>query len=135
MTMTVDERVEIGARFLDDTLPNWRACVSTEWLRMSSCTSCVLGQLFGWQKGVEALYEWWGRQSLLGLDDAALTALENEPLAESAAGFEKTDDDTYPELQRAWERVIEPQCDGCDQDPWRAPVHYGTCPLNTRTTV
>ena len=21
------------------------------------------------------------------------------------------------------------ECDGCDQDPWRASVHYGTCPL------
>lgn len=21
------------------------------------------------------------------------------------------------------------ECDGCDQDPWRKPVHYGTCPL------
>lgn len=23
----------------------------------------------------------------------------------------------------------ELECDGCDQDPWRTPVHYGTCPL------
>lgn len=21
------------------------------------------------------------------------------------------------------------ECDGCDQDPWRKPVHYGSCPL------
>lgn len=21
------------------------------------------------------------------------------------------------------------ECDGCDLDPWRAAVHYGTCPL------
>jgi hypothetical protein len=25
--------------------------------------------------------------------------------------------------------VSEPECDGCDQDPWTAPEHYGTCPL------
>lgn len=24
------------------------------------------------------------------------------------------------------------ECDGCDQDPWTPPVHYGTCPLAER---
>jgi hypothetical protein len=23
----------------------------------------------------------------------------------------------------------QPECDGCDQDPWTRPVHYGSCPL------
>lgn len=124
--LDVDERVEIGARFLDDTVPNWRNLVSLDRLDMGSMYSCVLGQLYGWPLGVKALEEWWEITEPRAYD---------EPLWE-VAGFEKSVS-TYPELQRAWERVIrnEPECDGCDQDPWRQPVHYGTCPLNTLTTV
>lgn len=33
----------------------------------------------------------------------------------------------YQERDEARWRDLE--CDGCDQDPWRKPVHYGSCPL------
>lgn len=41
-------------------------------------------------------------------------------------------DDGFHDLEDA-----EPgpdECDGCDQDPFTAPSHYGSCPLNTRGT-
>lgn len=121
MTITVEERVEIGARFFDETVPDWRDIVSVEYLDLSTTSACPLGQLFGWQRGVEALYEW--AAANLAWPDCDV------PLVE-VAGFEKADE-TYAELQLAWERAIAnvPECDGCDQDPWRTAVHYGTCPL------
>ena len=77
--MDIDDRVAIGARFLDDTVPNWRALVSLDRLDMSNMHACVLGQLYGWPLGVKALDEWWETQDV---------PTYGEPQWE-VAGFEK----------------------------------------------
>jgi hypothetical protein len=43
----ITERVQRGALLLDATVPNWAARIDTDFLALSCCTRCVLGQLFG----------------------------------------------------------------------------------------
>lgn len=44
---SIRERVERGAALLDKHNPDWYMAVSLQGLRMSSCSECVLGQLYG----------------------------------------------------------------------------------------
>src|SRR6266704_542294 len=41
------DKVERGVAMLDRELPGWRAKVNGKQLRMETCASCILGQLFG----------------------------------------------------------------------------------------
>lgn len=43
----LETRVERGATALDAVAPNWWKVVNLEFLEMSRCTECVLGQVFG----------------------------------------------------------------------------------------
>lgn len=55
--LTLDEareRVARGAAHLDQMRPGWHAEVDTGTLTLSSCTQCVLGQLFGGEWDVDA---------------------------------------------------------------------------------
>lgn len=42
----IEENVTRGAALLDSVAPNWHYQVDRELLSMTSCTHCVLGQLF-----------------------------------------------------------------------------------------
>lgn len=39
-------RVEAGVALLDEKYPGWECAIDLATLRLSSCTSCVLGQLY-----------------------------------------------------------------------------------------
>lgn len=59
--LTADKlAVENGARWLDETVPGWRASVNLEHLDLNSGCNCVAGQIFGsyWRLVPEA----WNRQ-------------------------------------------------------------------------
>lgn len=45
---------------------------------------------------------------------------------------ERLCDEAYKALK---DRLVEQGCDGCDQDPWTEPVHYGSCPLAPKESV
>lgn len=127
-TYTTRKRVAEGARFLDQTMPDWRSMVRVETLAMQHLNTCVLGQLFGeYARGKGLLAAWW-------LDNHPTGSQEDLSDVDVLHGFESGGYVNYSDLHDEWLRVIanEPECDGCDQDPWRAPVHYGTCPLNER---
>lgn len=42
------ERVQRGARLLDEKVPEWFNKIDIETLNIASCLKCVLGQLFGY---------------------------------------------------------------------------------------
>lgn len=44
---TVEERVRRGAELMDRAVPNWAARIDLDRLTMSSCDSCLLGQVLG----------------------------------------------------------------------------------------
>ena len=44
---TIEQRVARGAAFLDARHPGWAARIDLDWLDLSMCDRCVLGQLFG----------------------------------------------------------------------------------------
>lgn len=41
------ERVARGAKLLDEKAPGWHYLIQLDELKMSSCHTCILGQLFG----------------------------------------------------------------------------------------
>ena len=46
MMQTIDERVAKGAAWLDEEHPGWRENIDPEILDMTSCLSCILGQVY-----------------------------------------------------------------------------------------
>jgi hypothetical protein len=47
MAKTIEDRVRLGAKFLDAHHPGWAAEIDTWQLEMWSCSRCILGQLHG----------------------------------------------------------------------------------------
>jgi hypothetical protein len=45
--MSVKERVERGAKLLDEHRPGWELKIDLQALDLSSCDRCVLGQIYG----------------------------------------------------------------------------------------
>jgi hypothetical protein len=44
--LTVDERVENGARWLDENFPGWEGRINIETLELQSTSDCICGQVF-----------------------------------------------------------------------------------------
>lgn len=65
------ERVQEGALLLDRELPGWYTKVNPDTLQMSSCTKCVLGQLYGSDNTVGTGFDI-GQEFLFG-EDAEFT--------------------------------------------------------------
>jgi hypothetical protein len=97
---TVAERVARGAELLDEKVPGWAERISVAELDLSSCSSCVIGQLFAteafngaglWPSGYD-----FGVQ-IIGVNGW-----------ESWYGFDRRFSDTEPwsELNDEWRRVI-----------------------------
>jgi hypothetical protein len=52
----IPEEVKAGMALLDERVPEWRKKVNPSSLNMSSCFSCILGQVFGrYSYGVKEL--------------------------------------------------------------------------------
>lgn len=84
---TTDERVEAGAKMLDERLPGWRDWIDPDSLQLIDGCHCVLGQLFGdYDRGV----------ALLDLDDATAKNL----------GFMKSGRAYWSTLTNAWKRIL-----------------------------
>lgn len=47
MSLILEERVDRGARFLDEKEPGWWDKIDLETLNMKNCYLCILGQLTG----------------------------------------------------------------------------------------
>ena len=45
--MSLKEQIREAAQMLDREIPGWHTLVNPETLQMSSCSMCVLGQVFG----------------------------------------------------------------------------------------
>lgn len=90
---TIEERVGDGAVFLDATIPGWPARVNVDSLALGSCLRCVLGQLVGFENGLNLLdrfTNWEGTAPAFGFDlwPGEVTA------------------DRYDALTAEWRRVI-----------------------------
>lgn len=57
-TAVLEPNVKRGAQFLDETEPNWYRIINVGTLEMSHTTSCVVGQTFGWDAGINQLERW-----------------------------------------------------------------------------
>lgn len=69
------ERAAAGADVLDSMYPDWYCKVELDTLSMSSCTRCILGQLWGsYDQGLEHVYKYLrkieGIPSAFGFDAA-----------------------------------------------------------------
>jgi hypothetical protein len=45
--LTIEQRVEAGAAWLDASRPGWLDRIDLDELRMDYCDACILGQIFG----------------------------------------------------------------------------------------
>lgn len=93
--MTIAERVAAGAAWLDEHAPGWIGRIDVDHIRMSDCTRCILGQVYGsyWESPLIAEAD--------PLDDGDDVAV---PL-----GFQVADDEPwegYDLLAKEWRRLI-----------------------------
>ncbi len=101
MTPRALERAQRGAEFLDTHEPNWEQRIVPQELRMSSATSCIVGQVFGeFERGSIALYERQFGVQLQPLDP------EIREWASEHGFFSRGGDPTYLELRAAWEHIL-----------------------------
>jgi hypothetical protein len=95
----IAERVEAGARFLDERKPRWADGISLDHLNIGSECNCVLGQSYGGYV--------FGKHSL-GLSDSETVAYgftvtgDEEDLPEGSA-----DEAEFPLLTAEWKRLLE----------------------------
>lgn len=96
--LTIEQRVAAGVAWLDENRSGWIDLVNLDTLDLSSCTLCVLGQLFG------------------EYEDAPLAAKYTPDLASTgparSRGFEVAYRTAsayreYADLTAEWRRVIE----------------------------
>lgn len=85
---TIQERVDRGAALLDAEIPGWVQRIDLDRFRMSSCSRCILGQLFGSFEN--------------GLDELHLRSRVDSP-----EGFDiVTPEDEYAAFTAAWKQLI-----------------------------
>jgi len=94
---TVAERVARGAALLDEKVPGWAGRISLGELDLSSCTFCVLGQLFAVDAFVEP--DW---DSGYDLGRRVLDLEDDDDLH----GFDRYYVEPWSELNAEWRRVI-----------------------------
>lgn len=79
-------------------------------------------------------------KAFAALKAAGLEAVDDDPIAATYRDasvavnhanrkWESSTFNVLREFRLACDEYARTTCDGCDQDPWREPVHYGTCPL------
>lgn len=110
-------RAKIGATLLDVLRPGWAEKIDLERLLLSSCSACVLGQLFGdYSTGVEKLFAIAKTDVSIYGDSSTpscLTADVGVDAAASKAGFVKGFQERhtvgygyYPNLTEAWKKEV-----------------------------
>lgn len=87
--LSAAKRVERGAAFLDERMPEWREFVSLQQLNLDSCESCVLGQLGG-------------GSYIAGMKRFGIKNDKDQ----LRYGFEIYEDESYQDLQKEWEKYI-----------------------------
>ena len=97
------DRVANGAALLDKHNPDWYMAVSLQGLRMSSCSECVLGQLYGdYGRGLDKVLPHHTLETgefgfmLTPEQFAKFSGEERSPAREAA----------WNELRNEWERAI-----------------------------
>ncbi len=103
---SIQERVERGAKLLDEKRPGWWKKIDLDLLRLSSCFRCVLGQLCSIDERKEYPISWF--QALAGI---LCGNFDVTPIFDFAVphGFAKHDDENmavYPALEAAWKTLI-----------------------------
>jgi hypothetical protein len=79
--------IERGMQFLDARISNWTDAIDIDNLRLSSCTNCILGQLFkDFSVGVEHLHI---------------------PFNPGSLGFNIVSGTTYADLTKTWKEAIK----------------------------
>lgn len=96
--LTIEQRVAAGAAWLDENRPDWLGRIFLESLDVSSCTLCVLGQVYGdWTEAPDdAKYD-------EEYDEEAYDYLSPA----RARGFDHYGNEGYAELTAEWRRLIE----------------------------
>jgi hypothetical protein len=102
------ERIERGAALLDERAPGWRQRIDLEKLELSSCTTCVLGQVAG------STDPWGWREVRLGFgldysaaEDHGFSLTDSEYLAIADDIEDVNDVRAYRSLTDAWKQYIE----------------------------
>lgn len=73
--------------------------------------------------------------SILDLDVLGDEFVDEATVSDVRDMLERVEEGDFPayisERLRSWlaRNAPDPECDGCDQDPWTTCVHYGNCPL------
>jgi hypothetical protein len=89
---TFETRIERGMRLLDELEPGWRERVDLGRLDMSSCLTCILGQLYGdYTQGLSELGVW-----------------DAEAYGFDTYGPDPTTSQRYQELTAAWQEALRP---------------------------
>lgn len=103
-TEMMDQAVQRGIRFLDNTIPDWRHLVNVDTLSLGDTRCCVLGQVFAdkadWAEG---------GAFVSGFDYGYTKFFECNIYKLMTHGFE-TDvslDPHYTMLNAAWERALQ----------------------------
>lgn len=93
---TVEERVASGAYMLDIFSPGWREKIDLARLDIRSCTSCVLGQVFGdYECGMKALGLWYRSEGITHKTPMVSSSMlgfgihQNDPINKIVYNFEE----------------------------------------------
>lgn len=95
MSDTITERVARGAALLDVATPGWFEAINLDWLDLSNCNRCVLGQLAG--DFMDALVEY-----EINPDEARARGFEVSVDVEDVSVI----DAEYDALTAAWRELI-----------------------------
>lgn len=124
--LTIKQRVQRGAEYLDAYVPDWVERIDLDELRMQMPCSCVLGQLVGdydevacqpWSK--QEHVDWINKQRRF--ERVGIPAVLTYPQA-AARGFhlpesQMQNDNTWDRLTAEWRRVILERRGSAQADP------------------
>lgn len=106
-------RAKVGAKLLDLLKPGWHKLIKIDKLQLSSCSTCVLGQLFGdYSAGAERLFamrsEDSGEDSGEGHGPGSVTeaAVESGFVIENLGDPQYGGQGYYDNLTEAWKHEI-----------------------------
>lgn len=94
--LTVEEEaVRRGAEWLDENHPGWEARIDLTKLNLRNCTSCIVGQVYGFRDDANGvIFDYW-------------QILRDNELGEQDYGFYSFgDDDSWGRLTEAWRDEI-----------------------------